>query len=138
MNRLFCTNCGNSVIASIRICPNCGFRSFSETAPTKKELIQPVESQNQLGTSSSSQNLTPMSASPISQSNKKEKWYEKWFVVAIGYVCLFKLFGLFGTIAGIATYSFLKPKKGFLIAIGASIAVATLVGVGAIILIANL
>jgi hypothetical protein len=138
MNKLFCTNCGNSVIASIRICPNCGSRSFSETAPIKNGDFEDDKIEKQLGTPNSIQNQTPVTTSSISPVNKKERWYEKWFVVAIGYVCLFKLFGLFGAIAGIATYAYLKPKKGFLIAIGASIAIATLVGVGAIILIANM
>jgi len=138
MNRFFCTNCGNSVIASIKICPNCGFRSFSETEPVKKESVKAAEIEKQLGTTSPTQTQAPVSTNSISPVNKKEKWYENWFVVALGYVCLFKLFGLFGTIAGIATYAFLKPTKGFLVAIGASIAVATLVGVGAIILIANI
>lgn len=138
MKKLFCTNCGNSVIASIKICPNCGFRSFSEKEPDTKDSIKATEIEKQLGAMSSTQTQAPTSISSATPVNKKEKWYEKWFVVALGYVCLFKIFGLFGMIAGIATYAFLKPTKGFLVAIGASIAVATLVGVGAIILIANI
>lgn len=138
MDMLFCTSCGNTAIPTMRICPNCGNKSFTETAPTGTDETPLSEKQENSYNSVVGNNSASNVVEPLSETNKKEKWYENWFVVALGYVCLFKLFGIFGAIAGIATYAFVKPKKGFLIALGASIAVATIVGVGAIVLVANL
>jgi len=138
MDRLFCTSCGNTVIPTMRICPNCGNKSFSETAPTGRDEKHPLKDQEYSNSSVVGSASSSNAVDPPSEIKEKEKWYQNWYVVAIGYVCLFKLFGIFGAIAGIATYAFIKPKKGFLIALGASIAAATIVGVGVIILVANL
>ena len=138
MDRLFCTSCGNTVIPTMRICPNCGNKSFSETAPTSNDESHHTKNQEYTNNSVVGNNSASNAVDSMPETKEKEKWYQNWYVVALGYVCLFKLFGIFGAIAGIATYTYIKPKKGYLIALGASIAAATIVGVGVIILVANL
>lgn len=112
MQSKYCTICNTSVIGTVILCPSCGCKKFSD-----------------LPLDVSSRHSSPHSNSRFNQPINTSPWYTHNFVVTIGYIILFKIFGLFGTAAGIATYYFVKPKRGHWIALGLSLGVAAVVAV---------
>ena len=55
MSGHFCTNCGKSLMPTMRICPECGNKSFS---PVQPSITKPASSNQLKQTSSASPNMT--------------------------------------------------------------------------------
>ena len=107
----YCSSCGTEVIESMKMCPNCGNKTFS-ASPINIVANAPSNSnqQNQpfLDSNSNVQNQQV----PQSPDKKESFWTWAWFFQIIIISIIMKFFGPIGGITAFLVYFWQKPKIG--------------------------
>jgi hypothetical protein len=112
MTNIYCASCNTEVIPSVKVCPQCGNKSFN---PISSNLQVPPTYVSQQPTSSSTVTNSQQLQQPIAA---KKSWSWDWLWQAIAITLIMKFFGPAGGLTAALVYFWQKPKRGKWAAMG--------------------
>ena len=112
MTYKYCSSCGIEVILSMRICPACGNRNFSDTSQSQAHnSIKGSSIPNISGDSNNSVSLNQNPPQQVTHPQKKS-WSWDWLWQAIAISLIVRFFGPAGGLTAVVVYFWQQPKIG--------------------------
>jgi hypothetical protein len=110
MTNIYCASCNTEVIESVKVCPQCGNKTFNPISSNQTTNLQfPTTDVSQQTNSASTVTNAPHTQQPIAT---KKSWSWDWLWQAIAITLIMKFFGPAGGLTAALVYFWQKPKRG--------------------------